>query len=93
MNIAHFDETVSQFCCLKVVELSNPIKMEQPIMFRGNISTKSRWLLIMGLVLLMLASFLACSQDAILNPRNENEENDDTGDDKENPNDDTGTGG
>ena len=41
----------------------------------------------------MLTSFLACSQDAILNPRNENEENDDTGDDEENPNDDTGTGG
>lgn len=34
----------------------------------------------MGLVLLMLASFWACSQDDILNPRNENEENDDTGD-------------
>ncbi len=34
----------------------------------------------MGLVLFMLTSFLACSQDAILNPRNENEGNDDTGD-------------
>lgn len=62
-------------------------------MFRGNISRKIRWLLSMGLVLFMLTSFLACSQDAILNPRNENEENDDTGDDEENPNDDTGTGG
>ena len=62
-------------------------------MFKGNISRKIRWLLSMGLVLIMLTSFLACSQDAILNPRNENEENDDTGGDEENPNDDTGTGG
>ncbi len=92
MNIAHFDETVSQFCCLKVVELSNPIKMEQPIMFRGNISTKSRWLLIMGLVLLMLTSFWACSQDDILNPRNTEEENDDTGDGDDTPTEDPGGG-
>ena len=46
-------------------------------MFRGNISTKSRWLLIMGLVLLMLASFLTCTDDPILNPRNVGEEDDD----------------
>ena len=67
--------------------------MEQPIMFRGNILRKISRLLIMGLMLFMLTSFFACSQDAILNPRNENQENDDTGDDEENPNDDTGTGG
>ncbi len=59
-------------------------------MFRGNISTKIRWLLIMGLVLLMLASFLACSQDAIFNPRSTEEENDDTGDGDDTPNEDPG---
>ena len=61
-------------------------------MFRGNISTKIRWLLSMGLVLLMLTSFWACSQDAILNPRNENEENEDTGDTGEDPTEDPGGG-
>ena len=62
-------------------------------MFRGNILRKISRLLIMGLMLFMLTSFFACSQDAILNPRNENEENDDKGDGEENPNDDTGKGG
>lgn len=61
-------------------------------MFRGNISTKIRWLLSLGLLLLMLTSFLACSQDAILNPRNENEENDDTGNTGEDPTEDPGGG-
>ena len=59
-------------------------------MFRGNISTKIRWLLSMGIVLLMLTSFLACSQDAILNPRNTEEENDDTGDGDDTPTEDPG---
>ncbi len=67
--------------------------MELPIMFRGNISTKIRWLLSLGLLLLMLTSFLACSQDAILNPRNESEESDDTGDEGEDPTEDPGGGG
>ena len=40
----------------------------------------------------MLTSFLACSQDAILNPRNENEENDDTGNTGEDPTEDPGGG-
>ena len=93
MNIAHFDGTVSHFCCIKVVEYSNPIKKEQPIMFIGNILRKIRRLLIMGLVLFMLTSFFACTQEAILNPRTENEENDDTGDGDENPNEDPGKGG
>ena len=56
-------------------------------MTRGNISTKIKWLLIMGLVLLMLTSLGACAQEAIFNPRNESEESDDKGDDEENPND------
>ena len=62
-------------------------------MFIGNILRKIRRLLIMGLVLFMLTSFFACTQEAILNPRTENEENDDTGDGDENPNEDVGEGG
>ncbi len=64
--------------------------MEQHIMLRGNISTKIKWLLILGLVLLMLTSFWACSQDAIFNPRNTHEENDDTGDGDDTPAEDPG---
>lgn len=60
-------------------------------MLRGNISTKIKWLLILGLVLLMLTSFWACSQDAIFNPRNTtDEENDDTGDGDDTPAEDPG---
>ncbi len=62
-------------------------------MFIGNILRKIRRLLIMGLVLFMLTSFFACTEEAILNPRTENEENDDTGDGDENPNEDVGAGG
>lgn len=62
-------------------------------MFIGNILRKIRRLLIMGLVLFMLTSFFACTDEAILNPRTENEENDDTGDGDENPNEDVGAGG
>lgn len=64
--------------------------MEQHIMLRGNISTKIKWLLILGLVLLMLTSFWACSQDAIFNPRNTDEENDTTGDGDDTPAEDPG---
>lgn len=59
-------------------------------MLRSNISTKIKWLLIMGLVLLMLTSFWACSQDAIFNPRSKDKETDDTGDGDDNPNNDPG---
>ncbi len=90
--MAHFDGTVGQFCCLIVVELSNPIKMEQPIMFKGNISRKIRWLLIMGLMLFMLTSFFACSQQAILDPLSQNEENEEA-DGEETPNEDPGKDG
>lgn len=46
-------------------------------MFTSNASTKLRWLLSMGLVLLLLMTFLSCSQDAIVDPRNDEEEDGD----------------
>ena len=43
-------------------------------MFTSKASTRLRWLLSMGLVLLLLMTFLSCSQDAIVDPRNDEEE-------------------
>ena len=43
-------------------------------MFTSKASTKLRWLLSMGLALLLLMTFLSCSQDAIVDPRNDEEE-------------------
>ena len=60
-------------------------------MLIGNIATKIRWLLIMGFVLLLLMSFLSCS-DSILNPRNTNKEDEGSEDENDETPDD-GTGG
>ncbi len=57
----------------------------------SNILRKIRRLLIMGLVLFMLTSFFACTQEAILDPRSQNDENDEA-EGEENPNDDPGKG-
>ncbi len=43
-------------------------------MFTSKASTKLRWLLSIGLTLLLLMTFLSCSQDAIVDPRNEENE-------------------
>ena len=61
-------------------------------MFRCNIPIIRR-LLVMGLVFLLLLSFLSCSQDSISNPRNLNEEDENTsGEDREDPSEDSGVG-